>query len=178
LNEKNDDVDYIVYDEQILIESDNGPPRTVVSIDAVTYQKFNEYLDFKSDFNSDYKEKLRDVMLDLAVFVGVNNLIADFKSTTTSSSSFLVNGKKPRKDMLLKFAQIADELTIEKGFPYLKNYQIKACMKTILLRTDLRTFDKYYDTILNYSTKDYKTARINVEHFYELMKPHILAAFQ
>ena len=173
-----EDVDDDVTEELILIESDNGPLRTEVSIDAGIYQKFSEYLDFKSDFNLNYKEKLRDVMLDLAVSVGVNNLIADFKSTTTSSSSFLVNGKKPRKDMLLKFARIADELSIENEFPYLKNSQIKECINAVIFRPNERTFDKYYNAILNYSTKDFKTARICVRHFHELMKSHILGTCQ
>jgi len=160
LNEKNDDVDDIINDEQKLIENDNGPPRTVVSINAAVYQKFNEYLDFRSDFNPEFKEKLRDAMLDLAVFVGVKDLIQDFKSTTTSSSSILVDGKRPRKDVLLNLARIADELFIEKEFPYLKNSQIKECINIVLFRADERTFNKYYDTIINYSTKDFKTARI------------------
>jgi len=75
-------------------------------------------------------------------------------------------------------ARIADELFIEKEFPYLKNSQIKECINIVLFRVEERTFKKYYETILNYSTKDFKTARIFVGHFYELMKPNIFGTFQ
>lgn len=66
----------------------------------------------------------------------------------TASLSF--DGKKPRKDVLLKLLKIADEVRTYPDADILKRWHVEKIIRTALDKPDDRTVKKYLDCLQNY----------------------------
>jgi len=88
------------------------------------------------------------------------------KVPTTSSSSILLDGRRPRMDAWTKIFEIAKLLkTQSEIFPSFKTRHLKAVLKGVLGSVDPRTTKKYFDCVTNYSKKDLVKGEFDVTGF-------------
>lgn len=71
--------------------------------------------------------------------------------STTSSTSLLFNGKKPRKDVLVKLGRIVRYFHSQDKYPTIPRIHVDEIVKIVLGDVDQRTMDKYLKCIKQYS---------------------------
>lgn len=131
------------------------------------YFKFDKYLELKYSNNPELKYQNRQSEIDQVFMVGITQCMNDLQ-TTTSSTSLLFDGKKPRKDTLHKLARIATILQNLDEYPNFRRSQLIKVIKGII-KGDIRTEKKYLKCIEDYSIPNTQSGKFNVRSFYKLM---------
>jgi len=152
-------------------DSNSKDLMTECMISYPIFSIFREYLDLKFYGNNNLdNDKIREE-LDHVILVGVNQCRKNIQ-TTTSSTSLLFKGKKPRKDVLVKLAKIAAVYFDDPVFPHFRPLQIRNVVVQVLDRPDKRTRDDYLQCIKDYSIPDRQRGTFDVSSFCRELYQH------
>ncbi len=89
-------------------------------------------------------------------------------TTTSSSSSILIDGRPPRRDRRDKITEISRMLiTQSSSYPLFTSKMISGIVKVVLGPVDPRTIQSYTDWVINYSAKDNRLGMYDVSDFCE-----------
>lgn len=139
--------------------------KTELMISYFIYSKFSSYMDIKYNYDNDLKKKNLQSELDKVFLIGINYASKDLEASSTSSS-LLFDGKKPRHDVWLRLATIAHVLFDQECYPIFKKNHLKRIVKEAIEQKDDRTIRKYLNCIMNYSKINRINGIIDVKNFY------------
>lgn len=139
--------------------------KTELMISYFIYSKFSSYMDIKYNYDNDLKKKNLQSELDKVFLIGINYALKDLEASSTSSS-LLFDGKKPRHDVWLRLATIAHVLFDQECYPIFKKNHLKRIVKEAIEQKDDRTIKKYLNCIMNYSKINRINGIIDVKNFY------------
>ena len=139
--------------------------KTELMISYFIYSKFSSYMDIKYNYDNDLKKKNLQSELDKVFLIGINYASKDLEASSTSSS-LLFDGKKPRHDVWLRLATIAHVLFDQECYPIFKKNHLKRIVKEAIEQKDDRTIKKYLNCIMNYSKINRINGVIDVKNFY------------
>jgi len=100
----------------------------------------------------------------------VSNLEEFIEKPVTTSSSFLINGKKPRIDRRKKLEKIAKLLKIQSEFyPKFRPAILKKIVRIAIGPHDYRIMEFYFDCVTYYSKKDRIRGEYDVTEYCEIL---------
>ena len=155
----NDDVVDVVVDKE---KRNNEELQTQCTIKHLLFNEFKESLNQKFNHDDELVSKSLQKELDYVFFLGLQQYK---KSYTTTSTSLLYNGKKPRKDVLRNLKKLSEFLYDYGKFPHFKKHDLFSIINDAFGQMDSRTKTKYLDCIIDNSLKNNSNGTFDVKTF-------------
>jgi hypothetical protein len=163
---KDNDDDDVVDKKKILYDK-----TTEIEIPYETYLQICKYIELKYD-TEELSVKQKKEEIEIIIKAGLAILLQKF--STSSSTSFILNGKKLRKDEALNIAKIMVWLKRQSSFPEFSKKQIEMFIKRIVYHGDSRGPVKYMQTISNEIVKNYTNGTYHVMSLYDQIPKSLL----
>jgi len=154
----NDDVVDVIDKEK----RNNKELQTQCMINHLLFNEFKEFLNKKFKHDDEMISKNLQKELDYIFFLGLQQYKI---SHTTSSTSLLYNGKKPRRDVLTNLKKLSEFLYDYEKFPHFRKHDLFSIINDAFGQIDSRTKTKYLNCIIANSLKNNSNGTFNVQTF-------------